>query len=361
MGLTPFITAAPLPAPSVEQAWLQLVQARVDASLAELLELPDESRLDIRWTQALGHVREYVLRPTRRMRPALLLAGYCLARGSAAVPAGLWRFAAGVELLHAYQSIHDDAAEQTVLRRGGLTLHHLLAPGSTGQHLSVVVGDHLFARAMETLLGSELPGAAQASQYYLRLCRYTSVGRYLELRQGDASLGPGGVLRTWRLARMQLVREGLCPALVCGAMLAGADQELRLRMARVGCHVGLAYELREQLMGLFGDARGGARAPRCDFLRGRRTFPVVAAWSRALPEARRELEALWALPVERRDEAALGRVRRLVEEGGGRSATEHLVTRASHGAVRALAELPNPNGLRELVQSLIGQLAHRVV
>ncbi len=361
MGPTPFISAAPMPAPSVEQAWLQLVQARVDASLAELLELPDEARLDIRWTQALGHVREYVARPTWRMRPALLLAGYCLARGSASVPAGLWRFAAGLELLHAYSAIHDDTAEQSVLRRGGLTLHHLLAPGATGQHLSVVVGDHLFARAMETLLGSELPGATQASQYYLKLCRYSAVGRYVELSRGGTSLGPGGVMRAWRLARMQVVREGLAPALVCGALLAGADADLRLRLARVGCHVGLAYELREELVGLFGDARVGARAARCDFLRDRRTFPVAAAWARALPEVRRELEALWALPVERRDELALGRVRRLVEECGGRSATENLVTRASHGAVRALAELPNPNGLRELVQSLIGQLAHRVV
>ncbi|MCY1074202.1 polyprenyl synthetase family protein [Archangium lansingense] len=360
MGLTPYIAAPPVPAPSVEQAWLQLVQARVEASLAELLELPDESRLDIRWTQALGYVREYVLRPTWRMRPALLLAGYCLARGSASVPAGLWRFAAGMELLHAFQSIHEDAAEQTVLRRGGLTLHHVLAPGATGQHLSVVVGDHLFARAMETLLSSQLPGAAQASRYYLRLCRYTAVGRYVDLEQGGARLGPGGVVQALRLARMKMVREGLASALVCGGMLAGANADLRLRLARVGCHVGLAYELREQLLGLFGEPRSSEKAPRCDFIRGRRTFPVVAAWSRAVPEVRWELESLWGLPIERRDEAALARVRQLVEGAGGRSATERLVARASHGAVRALAELPNPNGLRELVQALIGQLAHRI-
>ncbi|HYO58214.1 polyprenyl synthetase family protein [Archangium sp.] len=361
MGPTPFIAAPPRPAPSVEQAWLQLVRARVEVSLAELLELPDETRLDMGWTEALGHVREYVLRPTPRMRPALLLAGYCLTRGSAVVPAGLWRFAAGLELLHAFLSIHDDVAEQAALRRSGLAMHLLLAPGRSGQHLAVVVGDHLFARAMEALLGSELPGAAQASQYYLRLCRYTTVGRYVDLRRRGVCLGPGGVLQGWRLARLKMVREGLCSALVGGAMLAGADLSLRLGLARVGCDVGLAHELREELCGLFGEPRGGARDPRCDFTQGRCTFPVVAAWSRARPEARRELEALWALPPECRDEAALMRARRLVEEAGGRLATERLVARALRGAVRAVAELPNPNGLRELVQALIGQLAHRMV
>jgi geranylgeranyl diphosphate synthase type I len=361
MGPTPFIAVPPGSAPSLEQAWLRLVRARVEAALAELLELPDETRLDMGWTEALGHVREYVSRPDRRMRPALLLAGYCLARGSAVVPAGLWRFAAGLELLHAFVSIHDDMAEQAVLRRGGLAMHHLLAPGHRGQHLAVVVGDHLFARAMETLLGSELPGAARASQYYLRLCRYSTVGQYLDLRQGGACLGRGGVLQAWRLARMKMVREGFCSALAGGAMLGGAGQDLRLRLARVGCNVGLAHQLREELIGLFGEPREGTRAPCCDFILGRRTFPLVAAWSRARPEVRQELEALWMLPCERRDETALVRTRRLVEEAGGRGATERLVARASRGAVRVLAELPNPNGLRDLVQALIGQLAHRMV
>ncbi|WP_369945993.1 polyprenyl synthetase family protein [Vitiosangium sp. GDMCC 1.1324] len=359
MGPAPFIAAPPMPAPSVEQAWLTLVQAQVEGSLAELLELPDEAGLDIRWTEALGHVREYVLRPTRRLRPALLLAGYCLARGSAVVPAGLWRFAAGLELLHTFQGIHDDVTEQTVLRRGGLALHHLLAPGLPGQHLAVVVGDHLFARAMETLVGSELPGAARVGQHYLRLCRYTAVGQCVT-EQGGAALEPGGVRRALSLAKLRMLREGFCPALVCGAMLAGADDRLRLRLARVGCNMGLASELREQLFGLFGERRGDGMASHRDFTLGRRTFPMVAAWSRALPEVRRELEALWALPPERKDEAALARARWLVEAAGGQGATERVVARASSSALRALAALPNPHGLRDLLQALIGQLAHRL-
>lgn len=359
MGPTPFIAAPPMPAPSLEQAWLKLVQAQVEGSLAELLELPDESRLDMRWTEALGHVREYVLRPAWRMRPALLLAGYCLARGSATVPAGLWRFAAGLELLHAFLLVHDDVTEQPALRRGGLAMHHLLAPGLPGQHLAVVVGDHLFARAMETMLGSELPEAARASEYHLRLCRYTAVGQFL-VERGGTHLGAGGVRQALRTARLRMLREGLCSALVCGAMLAGADVSLRLKLARVGCDVGLSWQLREEVLGLFGEPRAGTLAPRCDFSLGRRTFPVLAAWSRARPEVRRELEALWALPPERKDEAALLRARQWVEEAGGRAATERLVTRGANSAVRALAALPNPNGLRDLLQALIGQLAHRM-
>lgn len=77
----------------LEQAWLQLVQTEVETSLAELFELPDEAGLDVRWTQALTQARAYTLRPAKRLRPALVMAGHCLARGSAVVPSGLWRFA----------------------------------------------------------------------------------------------------------------------------------------------------------------------------------------------------------------------------------------------------------------------------
>jgi geranylgeranyl diphosphate synthase type I len=356
MGQLPHIAAPPMPAPSVEQAWLKLVQAQVEASLLELLELPDESRLDMRWTRTLEQVREYVLRPNRRMRPALLLAGYCLAKGSAAVPAGLWRFAAGLELLHTFYVIHDDLAAQAALRHGGLAMHHLLAPGRVGQDLAVVVGDHLFARALETMLGSELPGAARATQYYLRVFRHTSVGQYLDL--GLSPLGEVNVLRALRVTRLKTARQGLCAPLPCGAMLAGADMGLQLRMARMGDQVGLAWQLRQDLSCLFETARASGTMADCDFTQGRRTFPVVAAWSRAAPEARRELERLWALPPECKDEVCRARALRLVDEAGGRVATERLMARASSGAVRMLETLPNPNGLRDLLRVLVGQLSH---
>jgi geranylgeranyl diphosphate synthase type I len=161
-----------------------------------------------------------------------------------------------------------------------------------------------------------------------------------------------------RVAKLKTARQGFCAPLPCGAMLAGADSALQLRMARVGDQAGLAWQLRQDVSCLFENARPSGMVGDCDFTQGRRSFPVVAAWSRATPEARRELEALWALPPERKDEATRNRARRLVDEAGGRVATERLVERASRGAVRVLETLPNPNGLRDLLRALVGQLAY---
>jgi geranylgeranyl diphosphate synthase type I len=356
---SPDAVSAPSPQLPPDQAWLQLVQRQVEASLAELFELPDEASLDARWTQAMERTRAYALRPAKRVRPTLVMAGYSLARGTTAVPPGLWRFAAGLELLHTFLLIHDDVADQAELRRGGTTLHRLLAHGRAGEDLAVVMGDHLFARSLEAMLSSELRGASRASRYYLAVCRHTAAGQYLDLELSRARLSEVTLFQALRVAHLKTARYGFSAPLVCGAMLAGASPELCEGLERVGRHVGLAYQLRDDLIGLFGDTHVAGKASDGDFAQGKRTFPVLAAYARASAEARAELERLWALPAEARDAEALARARALVEDNGGRGACERAVERASRAGCRALRALPESGGVRELLDSFITRLAHR--
>lgn len=351
--------AASQPPPAPDQAWLQTVRSQVEAEMAELLMLPDEASLDARWTRAMEHARHYALRPAKRVRPALVVAGYGLARGSLTAPAGLWRFAAGLELLHTFLLIHDDVADQAELRRGGAALHHLLGPGRAGEDLAVVVGDHLYTRSLEAMLSSGLRGATQASLYYLGVCRHTAAGQYLDLELSRASLSEVTLFQALRVAHLKTARYGFCAPLVCGAMLAGAAAELCEALERVGRHVGLAFQLRDDLIGLFGDERVAGKAADGDFVQGKRTFPVLAAYTRAPAEAREELERLWTLPPAARDAAALARARALVEEHGGRAACERLVERASRAGRKALRALPERGGVRDLLDTLITRLARR--
>jgi len=343
----------------LEQAWLQLMQPEVEAALAQLFVLPDEANLDPRWSSAMDKARAFTLRPAKRLRPALVVAGYCLARGSTAVPGGLWQFAAGLELLHTFLLIHDDVADQGALRRGGPALHHMLSPGRAGEDLAVVVGDHLFARSLEAMLASGLPGVTKVVQYYLEVCRHTAAGQYLDLDLGRAPLSEVTLFQSLRVAHLKTARYGFCAPLVCGAMLGGASAELRGTLERVGRHVGLAYQLRDDVIGLFGDASVAGKASDGDFTQGKRTFPVLAAYARTDAAGREELEALWALPVEQKDEAALARARALVEQWGGRAACERMVERASRSARRSLLSLPNPHGVRDFLDALIARLARR--
>ncbi|MBU8898768.1 polyprenyl synthetase family protein [Corallococcus sp. H22C18031201] len=346
-------------APSLEQAWLQRVQGQVESSLAELFELPDEVGLDERWTQAMARARAYALRPAKRLRPALVLAGYGMARGGSGVPPGLWRFAAGLELLHTFLLIHDDVADQATTRRGGPALHQLLAAGRAGEDLAMVLGDHLFARALEALLACGLPGVTDVARYYLAVCRHTAAGQFLDLEVSRAPLSEVTLFQSLRVAHLKTARYGFCAPLVCGAMLAGGGEALTEGLERVGRHVGLAYQLRDDLLGLFGDSGVAGKSCDSDFVQGKRTFPVLAAYTRASPEGRAELDALWSLPAAAKDAAALARARALVEFHGGRAAGERRVEQCSRAARRALRGLPNPQGMRERLDALIERLTYR--
>jgi geranylgeranyl diphosphate synthase type I len=348
----------PLPHPP-EQAWLQLVQHQVEASLTQLFELPDEAALGARWARAMEHTRTYSLRPAKRVRPSLLVAGYSLSRGTSTVPTGLWRFAAGLELLHTFLLVHDDVADQGDTRRGGPALHHLLGAGRAGEELAMVMGDHLFARSLEAMLSSGLRGAVEACQYYLGVCRHTAAGQYLDLELSRAPLSQVTLFQTLRVAQLKTARYSFCAPLVCGAMLAGADAELCELLERVGRHVGLAYQLRDDLIGLFGEECVAGKATDGDFVQGKRTFPVLAAYMRAPARARQELEGLWTLPPEAKDAAALARARALVEEYGGRAACERLVEKASRAGLKALQTLPERGGVRDLLGTIISRLAIR--
>lgn len=348
-----------LPSYSPEQAWMQRVHQQVEASLQQLFELPDEAAFDARWTRALERTRTYALRPAKRVRPALVLVGYSLARGTVSVPPGLWQFAAGLELLHTFMLIHDDVADQAQTRRGGLALHHLLGPGRAGEDLAIVVGDHLYSRSLEAMLSSGLPGAAETSRYYLGVCRHTAAGQYLDLELSRAPLSQVTLFQALRVAHLKTARYGFSAPLVCGARLAGASVSMCEALERVGRHIGLAFQLRDDLIGLFGDERLAGKASDGDFVQGKRTFPVLAAYARAPATARAELERLWSLPPEAKDALALAEARALVEEHGGRDACERMVERSSRSGRQALLALPSQGGMRDLLDSLITRLERR--
>ncbi len=335
-------------------AWLGLVQRRVTDGLADLLALPDEAGIDPRWTLALEEARAFALRPAKRLRPALVLLGHGLARPDGPVADGLWRFAASVELLHTFLLIHDDVADAADTRRGGPALHHRLGAGRRGADLAIVVGDHLFARAVEGMLTSCVPHAAEALRYYLRVCRLTAAGQYLDLAQSGASLGDVTLFQTLKVALLKTARYGFAAPLVSGALLGGANPGLEATLERAGRQMGIAFQLRDDLLGLFGASEHTGK-PTGDLAAGKPTFPVVAAYVRAPAAVRRELDRLWGAD----DETARVRVLDLVEVHGGRAATERAIERASRAARRTLRRLPSGTGCRALLDELIDNLADR--
>lgn len=350
---TPFPRPADTP---TTLRWFERVDESLETSLEHLLTAADDATLDPRWERAVHETRAYAARPAKRLRPALLLLAWQLAGRDDDHPAVL-RFAAAIELLHTFLLIHDDVADRADTRRGGPALHLLLGHGRKGEQLAIVAGDHLFARAVEAMLASGLPDAAAATSFYLRVCRETAVGQYLDLDLTRAPLASVTLFQTMRIALLKTARYGFVAPLVVGAWLAGAHPETTLALDRIGRSLGLAFQLRDDLLGLFGDFERAGKPTDGDFRQRKPTFPIVAAYMRAPASAREELDAVWGSEAD--DAEACARVRHFVEQHGGRRAAESAVRRASASARRTLGRLDAPLAARERLDQLIVALVER--
>jgi geranylgeranyl diphosphate synthase type I len=321
------------------QSALDHFQVELEQQLGGWVSAEDERGLDPLWQQSRSVVREFALRPAKRVRPTLVALGWMLARGESVIPPEVVQFGAGLELLHTFMLIHDDVADRAQARRGGASLHRLLGAGRLGEDLAIVSGDHLYARAMEAMFSAPSPHAVSAARYMLEVCRHTAAGQHLDLVLTLAPLDEVTLFRTLKVADLKTARYGFVAPLACGAMLGGADRGLLELLRRVGRHAGLAYQLRDDLIGLYGDDAVAGKAGGADYLEGKRTFPVIAAWTRADDEGRAELEALWNTPQP----SLLEPARKAVSRWGGSSSTQRVIevrTRSARKALEALGPAP---------------------
>jgi geranylgeranyl diphosphate synthase type I len=341
------------------EAALASFQVELERVLAQVLVLPDEAAMDPRWSRAMVELRAYTLRPAKRVRPTLMVAGWAMASGGLGhgIPQGVQEFAAGLELLHTFMLIHDDVADRAATRRGGPSLHRVLSAGKSGEDLAVVVGDHVYSRAVEVMLGSGLPHAAAATRYMMTICRHTAVGQYLDIDLARTPLAEVNLFQTLKVANLKTARYGFVAPLIAGAMLGGADKDLLEQLERVGRQVGMAFQLRDDLIGLFGDDAVAGKDGGGDFIEGKRTFPVVAAWTRADAQGRAQLEQLWDGDV--RDAKALALARNEVNRWGGREATQRVIERMTRSARRTLQALPSGSGARLVLDGLIARMVRR--
>jgi geranylgeranyl diphosphate synthase type I len=348
------------PAPSArstalapEARWLEAFQFELARRLEEALVPRSPRALADRWERALAEARRYTLRPAKRIRPALLAIGHGLARGGDAVPEGLWPFALGVELLHTFLLVHDDVADGAVIRRGGPALHRCLAGGRKGEDLAIVVGDHLFALAVDTMLACDLPGAPAEVRYYLAVCRDTAAGQYLDLDLSGAALAAARPWQAVRVALLKTARYSVVAPLVAGARLGCGTPALVGALERLGRAAGLAYQLRDDLMGLSGDPAAAGKSAG-DLEARKLTLPVLAAYEQAPAAVRQRMEALWAASSE--NGAAAAEMRFLIEAHGGRRATERAIVRAARTARHWLGRLPDAGGMRAVLADIVATI-----
>ncbi|HEV3226249.1 MAG TPA: polyprenyl synthetase family protein, partial [Acidimicrobiales bacterium] len=262
-------------------ASLLLVAERVERRLGGLLEVEIErwSALDEALAEPLRCLRDFVLDGGKRLRPAFCHWGFAGAGGDVADPR-IVEAGCAFEMLQAFALVHDDVMDGSATRRGRPSVHVDFAarhahdgrrgePRRFGEGVAVLIGDLAHVYADQFIAAAGHDALAIWSELRVEL----NVGQYLDLvgtARADTDL-----TRARRIARYKSGKYTIERPLHVGAAMAGRYVELHEALSGYGDPLGEAFQLRDDLLGAFGDeARTGK--PVGDDLREGKPTPLLA-------------------------------------------------------------------------------------
>lgn len=349
------------------------VDADVSAAVGRCLEQIIDDRLGhctaldtVFGDDLAARLAAFTLHGGKRIRPRLLWWSFRAAGGDRRRTAAVLRIAAALELLQTCALVHDDVMDDSALRRGRPALHtdvgrqYPAAGPDFAKAAAILVGDLALAWADDVVAGTALPGpVAGAVQEIWRVMRTEMVaGQYLDLHgQATAVSSPARAVRT---ACLKSALYSVERPMVLGAALAGADERTTRILSASGRRAGIAFQLRDDLHGVFGAPRATGKPSGDDIRQGKPTYLVAVA--RARGRASGDAEALAVLDrcvgAGRLTEGGLTEVRRVLERTGARRVVERQAERLGVRGVRLLADaaLREPAGgrLREVLRAAAG-------
>lgn len=287
----------------------------------------------------------------KRLRPLLLLR---VAAALGADPTGAVPAAAAVELLHNFTLVHDDVQDQSSHRR-----HRETVWRRWGAAQAINVGDALYALAHTTLYtlarppyDYPAPQVLALARDFDRTARAIVEGQYLDLAQEGE--WDGGA------ARYLAMIEGKTAAIMAfaaraGATLAGASASTVATLARFGLALGLAFQVRDDILGIWGASEVTGKPAADDIRRRKQSLPLVMLAEQAEPITRAALHALYSAPIS--DEREVARVLALLAAAGIAEQCQAVVARYHDEARAALATLDSvlvqPTHLYALLDTLV--------
>ncbi|MFD6757004.1 polyprenyl synthetase family protein [Micromonospora gifhornensis] len=327
------------PIPAVLAAYTRDLVTAVEQTLAEFLDAEVDALTTI--DPAMGGfaatARDCVLAGGKRVRPTF---GYWGWRGVASGDEplhGVLPALATLELLHTFALVHDDVMDHSATRRGRPTAHvaaaaqHAAAgrsgdPGRFGEAVAVLIGDLCMVWADQLLARAALPASRllDVRRGYDRMRVETIAGQYLDIL-GEADPENWSVDRALRVARYKTASYTVQRPLLFGASLAGVhgDTPLTAAYTRYGLAVGEAFQLRDDLLGVYGDPTATGKPAGDDLRTGKPTALLMLARELASPAQRQALDGTGSLPGEPEvarlaeivfDTGAVDRIERMIDE-----------------------------------------------
>ena len=291
---------------------------------------------------------EYVLSlGGKRIRPVLMLMGYNLWKEQ---PEDILMPAMGIETYHNYTLLHDDLMDNADMRRGHQTVHR-----RWDANKAILSGDSMLVLAYQRM--QQVP--ADKMPAVLDLFTETA----LEIGEGqeyDMTFETRNDVTEDEYIEMIRLKTSvlLACALKIGALLADAPKADADRLYRLGEQVGLAFQLQDDLLDVYGDPKVFGKAIGGDITSNKKTYMLINAVNRANAEQRAELTKWIEAASFDRQEKVLA-VTRLYDEIGIRQLCEEKINYYFQLARQTLAEVNVPDERKQVLSAYMDELLHR--
>jgi len=338
---------------------------KIDKELYAFLEEKVEEQKDPFNRRVVEDIYRFARAGGKRVRPTLVVAGYLGAGGEDAEKA--IKASISYELLHVYLLIHDDIMDRDELRRGQPTVWKSLMDryinSALGRHeaeaLATCAGDLAETYSSLALIRAGLPPeiTVNAIRELHEIAERTGYGQVLDVslemlpiekvREED-------VLRVHELKTAKYTIEG---PLHLGAQLAGADQKIFKAYSEYAIPVGIAFQLQDDIIGVFGDEKKTGKPVGSDIREGKRTLLIVKAYERATPEQRKILEAIVGRESATSEE--IEEVKEIIVETGSLDYSKKLMEELMEKGIASLETAPIKEEIKEVLRDLAEYIIKR--
>jgi geranylgeranyl diphosphate synthase type I len=321
---------------------LAVVAAPVEARLRDVLaqESARWTKVDPDLAQPLDVLTRFVLTGGKRLRPAFCHWAF-VGAGGAANDRAVLDTGAAFELLHAFALIHDDVMDGSARRRGEPTVHISFEeihdapewhgePRRFGEGVAILIGDLAEVFADRLMTGAN----AQAFGIWNELKIELNIGQYLDVlgtARGSVDLETARRIAQYKSGKYTIERP-----LHLGAALLGRLDEFRIPLSRYGAPLGEAFQLRDDILGAFGDSSLTGKPVGDDLREGKPTPLLSIAVQRSTQQQLAVLQRIGAPSLGADDIIELQSV---LEETGARAEIESDISALTAQAISALDDI----------------------
>ena len=280
----------------------------------------------------INQVSEYIINSGgKRMRPILHLisAGACGYQGDEHI-----RLAATLEFIHTATLLHDDVVDESDLRRGQDT-----ANAVWGNAASVLVGDFLYSRSFQMMVEV---GSMRVMEILSETTNTIAEGEVMQLMNlGNPDADEHSYMEIIRCKTAKLFEA----ATRLGAVLTEKDATIENSLADYGRHLGLAFQLTDDLLDYTGDADDLGKNLGDDLAEGKPTLPLIYTLKHGTGDQRQMIEKV----IVKGDRANLGRVVQAIQSSGALEYTQQKAHEAAQTAIDSLAVLDESESRQALL------------